>query len=192
MLQRKRWIIGLVATVGALLTGGMVLAQDAGPVRAKPDVEVPAATRADISSDDMVKQVTDYRAKMDEMLRHIIQLQDQAKRQKDVIKLNCVNDKELQIKAVLNIADEANTNLVTAIARGDEADRYHQFGRITLAYQESQRIAAEAEQCVGEDLTYLGKTSVTVEEPTVPEDPTQFGEPGFPVVDPLPVGSPMS
>ncbi len=192
MLRRKRLVLGLVATVGALLTGGIVLAQDAGPVPAKPDVEVPAATRAEISANDMVKQVTEYRSKMEEMLKHIVQLQDQAKRQKDVIKLNCVNDKELQLKAVLNIADEANTNLVTAIARGDEADRYHQFGRITLAYQEAQRIAAEAEQCVGEDLTYLGKTTVSVEEPRIPEDPTVYGEPTFPVVDPLPVGSPKS
>ncbi|HKA86232.1 MAG TPA: hypothetical protein VKE22_01155 [Haliangiales bacterium] len=190
--MRTRLTFGLVATVGALLTGGIVLAQDAGPVPAKPDVEVPGATRAEISPSDMVKQVADYKTRMEEMLKHIVQLQDQAKRLKDVIKLNCINDKELQLKAVLNIADQANTNLVTAIARGDEADRYHQFGRITLAYQESQRISAEAEQCVGEELTYLGKTTVTVEEPRIPEDPTVFGEPGFPVVDPLPVGSPKS
>jgi hypothetical protein len=192
MLKRKHLVFGLVASVGAVLTGGIVLAQDAGPPPARPDVEMPAATRAEISANDMVKQVADYRAKMEEMLKHIVQLQDQAKRQKDVIKLNCVNDKELQIKAVLNIADEANTNLVTAIARGDEMDRYHQYGRITLAYQESQRIAAEAEQCVGEDLTYLGKTTVSVEEPPVPEDPTILSEPNFPVVDPLPVGSPTN
>src|SRR5262245_16721187 len=194
MHRWKRRLVGLALNVFAMLAGGLVLAQDAGPPPAQPpaDVNVPLAKRAEISPNDMVRQVAEYRSKMEDMLKHIVQLQDQAKRQKDVIKLNCVNDKELQLKAVLNIADEANNNLVTAIARGDEADRYHQFGRITLAFQESQRVASEADQCVGEDLTFLGQTTVTVEEPRIPEDPTVLDEPPFPVVDPLPVGSPKA
>jgi len=66
-MVRTRLTFGLVATVGALLTGGIVLAQDAGPVPAKPDVEVPGATRAEISPSDMVKQVADYKTRMEEM-----------------------------------------------------------------------------------------------------------------------------
>ena len=148
--------------------------------------------RANISVADMTQQASDYIGKMNEVLKRIVQLQEVARRQKDVIRLNCVNDKLLQLKQLLNIADVANNNMSEAIARGDEDARYHEFGRITIAYQQSQVLSTEAENCIGEDLTFLGPTTVTVEEPNVPEDPTVQQGPDFPVVQPLPVASPQS
>jgi len=154
-------------------------------------VEIPLRARANISVPDMVQQAKDYIAKMNDTLKRMVQLQDIARRQKDVIRLNCVNDKLLQLKQLMNIADQANNNMQEAIARGDEHARYHEFGRITVTYQQAQVLSAEAENCIGEDLTFLGPTTVTVEEPNIPEDPTLQQGPDFPVVQPLPVASPM-
>jgi hypothetical protein len=120
------------------------------------------------------------------------QLQEVARKEKDVIKLNCVNDKLLQLKQLMNIADQARTNLEEAIARKDEEARYHEFGRITIASQQAQVLGSEAENCVGEDLTFLGPTQVIVDEPELPDDPTVPVGPDFPIVEPLPVASPQA
>ena len=174
--------------------GGLVLAQEAQPPPEKPpaEVDVPLRARAEISVEEMLAQVGKYQEKLNETLRRMVQLQEVARKEKDVIKLNCVNDKLAQLKQLMNIADQARTNLEEAIARKDEEARYHEFGRITIASQQAQVLGSEAENCVGEDLTFLGPTQVIVDEPELPDDPTVPVGPDFPIVEPLPVASPQA
>ncbi|MBI4508401.1 MAG: hypothetical protein HY698_02115 [Deltaproteobacteria bacterium] len=139
----------------------------------------------------MVKQVADYAQKMQGILKRVVQLQEVARRQKDVIKLNCVNDKHLQIKQLMNIADGASTNLQEAIARNDDDAREHEFHRIQITSEQVTVLATEAENCIGEDFTFFGDTQVTVEQPEEPEDPTQAADPGVPDIEPIPVASPF-
>jgi hypothetical protein len=162
------------------------------PGATSPDIDIPLRARAQISVEDMRAQVAKLQQQLDEVLRRVVQLQDVARRNKDVIRLNCVNDKLLQVKQLMNIADQARNNLEEAIARGDEEGRYHEFGRVTIVAQQGQTLSGEAENCVGEDLSYLGQTLVTVEEPELPDDPTVVDGPDFPIVEPLPVASPQS
>jgi hypothetical protein len=177
--------------------GGMVLAQPgpgtqpASQPATDHEIEVPMKARATISVNDMTQQANSYIAKMGEILKRLVQLQDIARREKDVIKLNCVNDKILQLKTLQNIADLANNNMQEAIARGDEDERYHEFGRVTIAYQQAQALSGEAANCIGEELAFLGPTQVTAFEPNEPENPTLVPGPEFPVVQPLPVASPL-
>jgi hypothetical protein len=218
--QRKDLVLAAVAAA-SLAASGLVMAQGAPGAPAKPaaapgtpaapapapgpaapepehvppapgNVDLPIRARANIPIPAMTQQTTDYIAKMNDTLKRLVQLQEIARRQKDVIKLNCVNDKLLQHKQLLNIADQAQTNMQEAIARGDEDARYHEFGRVTIAYQQSQALSTDAENCIGEDLTFLGPTTVTVEEPAIPEDNTAPQGPDYPVVQPLPVASPIA
>src|SRR5438045_7513795 len=99
----------------------------------------------------MTQQANDYQAKMNDILKRMVQLQEIARRQKDVIRLNCVNDKLLQLKQLQNIGDQAHNNMQEAIVRGDEDARYHEFGRITIAYQQAQVLSSEADNCIGEE-----------------------------------------
>ena len=90
------------------------------------------------------------------------------------------------------LADTAQQNLQDAIARNDEEARYHEFGRLTIIHQQAGALASEAENCVGEDLTFLGPTEVLVTEPELPDNPTLVTGPDFPIVEPLPVASPQA
>jgi hypothetical protein len=175
--------------------GGSVLAQDAGtPPPAEPprtDLDVPMRARANVSATDMTRQVETYFKRMDEILRHIVQLQEVARREKDVIKLNCVNDKLLQIKQLVNIGEANKTNLDEAIARDDESGRYDFYSNITIANDQVSTLGAEAEQCIGQDLSFLGPTDTTVEGGNEPDDPTVSEEPDFPEVEQPPVASPF-
>lgn len=189
-MSRVRKVFAVVVLSVGVSVGGVVIAQPE-PDDHTAEADVSMKKRANISPRDMVNQAADYLEKMKETLRHVVGLQEVARRGKDVIKLNCVNDKLLQVKQLMNIAEAANTNLSEAIARNDEEGRYHEFGRITIAQQQVAVLGTEAENCIGEDLSFLGPTEVTVDAPEEPEDPTVSPDPTFPIVEPLPVASPF-
>jgi hypothetical protein len=189
----RRALAGVAIACGISFVGGYVLAQNAPPPGDAPaDVDVPMKKRANISPGDMMKQADQYQLRMQEVFRRVVQLQEVARKQKDVIKLNCVNDKLLQVKQLMNISDSAKTNLQEAITRGDEEGRYHEFSRITIADQQISILGTEAENCIGEDLSFLGPTEVIVEEPEEPDDPTRPQDPLIPEVEPPPVASPFA
>jgi hypothetical protein len=166
--------IAVAAVVSAVLMGGPRLyAQDTGGTPdTPPDVAVSTDNQVELSAQEMIAQAEKLKARMQEHLKRAVVLQQIARKQKDVIKLNCVNDKLLQIKQLMNIGDTAQTNMHEAIAQNDDAGRYHEYGKIVIAEQQVSVLAGEAEACIGEELVFLGPTEVTVEEPEMPDDPT--------------------
>ncbi len=192
--MRKVFLSSALAAVvglGLVGPGGLGRAQTppaSRPAGAAPGPGVQLEKREEISTGDMTERVRKRVERMNESLKHVVGLQEIARKQKDVIKLNCVNDKLLQVKQLLNIADAASTNMQEAIARQDDDGRYHEFGRVEIAAQQSQALGTESENCIGEELTFLGPTQVSVEEPELPSD-VDHG-PLFPPVEPLPVASP--
>jgi hypothetical protein len=113
--------------------------------------------------------------------RHIQHLQQIARKEKDVIKLNCVNDKLVQVKPQMNIADTAEAELESA----READRVAIFEGISVAAESVHRLREEADQCIGEPTSTGGETSNSFTGPTMPDDPskgftgTQIEPPGY-------------
>ena len=211
----RKWL-GAGIVVGALAVGGgLGLAQTpdsppgdpaaqpgAGatpaPAPAEKTADTPDDTiqqgmtkRAEMSSQQMITNAEGILVKMRDVLKRVVQLQGIARKQKDVIKLNCVNDKLLQVKQLVNIGESNKTNLDEAIALDDESGRYDFYSNITIANDQVQTLGAEAEQCIGQDLSFLGPTETTVEGGNEPDDPTQLGEPEFPSVEPVPVSSPF-
>lgn len=97
------------------------------------------------------------------ILKRVLDLQQAARKSNDVIKLNCVNDKLLQLKQLLNIAETGRTNLTEAIAAQNAAEQAHQHNQIKVAGEKGGVLRDEAEECIGEELSFLGDTEVTVE-----------------------------
>lgn len=105
--------------------------------------------------------------------RHVQYLQQVARKEKDVIKLNCVNDKLVQIKPQLNLADSAESGLDGAA----DAARMAAFDSVAQAAENVRRLREEADQCIGESITQGGgESSNSFTGPTAPDDPTKgFG-----------------
>lgn len=101
--------------------------------------------------------------------RHVQHLQQIARKEKDVIKLNCVNDKLVQVKPQMNIADSAELELESA----RDADRMAVFDSIAQAAENVRRLREEADQCIGEPITSGGDTSNSFSGPTMRDDPTK-------------------
>jgi len=184
-----------------LLLAGTVFAQPAPPAQPAGGATPPAATgpeaggvdlsvkqQPNLTPQDMQNQGREYFRTMNETLKHIQTLQDTARRHKDIIKLNCVTDKLVQAKVNINISEQAMNSMQESIARGDEGGRTHEFTRLTIVNQKVTMLGAEAENCIGEDLSFVGATKVDVEiDPNIPQnDPTQPPIPGTDMTRPPP------
>ena len=101
--------------------------------------------------------------------RHIQHLQQIARKQKDVIKLNCVNDKLVQVKPQMNIADRGESDLETA----NDSNRMGLFDAVQQAADAVRRLREEADQCIGEPIQTGGDSSNSFTGPNAPDDPTK-------------------
>jgi hypothetical protein len=101
--------------------------------------------------------------------RHVQHLQLIARKEKDVIKLNCVNDKLVQLKPQMNIADSAEAELESA----KDSDRVALFDGIAQAADNVRRLREEADQCIGEPVGTGGESSNSFTGPKEQDDPTR-------------------
>ncbi len=174
--------------LGLLFAATTVLAQPAG----SPDAEVGFRKGSQLSSTEQLTQAEAYLQKMRQTLEHVNKIADQARKEKDIIKLNCVNDKLIQIKGNLNLGEQTRDALKLASARADDGNRNHEFAKLTITYQKVTVLGQEAEACIGEEISYVGATRVDIDvDKDIPDDdPTVRPPPPLPVVRP-PIASPF-
>jgi hypothetical protein len=128
-----------------------------------------------ISLADLQIRVRHLHAQTRADARHVQHLQLMARREKDVIKLNCVNDKLVQLKPHMNIADLAEAELESA----KDSDRATIFDSISQSADNVRKLREEADQCIGEPIS-TAESSNSFSGPGAQDDPTKggFGEPG--------------
>jgi len=128
-----------------------------------------------LSGAEQIDTAGRYVARMKEIQVRVNQLAAQARKRKDIIQLNCINDKLQQLKGNLAVAEQSLATLAKQSTQADEAARNHEFAKTSLTHQKALVLAQEAETCIGEELRYAGATEVDVTvDPNVPqEDPTE-------------------
>ena len=135
----------------------------------------------DAGTDEAMVRGQQLRNEMLEDGHHVQHLQALARREKDVIKLNCVNDKLVQIRPLLNIGDRAQADIAAGQAGG--------MAELTNARQTVHRLREAADQCIGEPS--LGNESInTYTHPPI-FDPTAT-DPWGPTFEPPGYASPMN
>ncbi len=173
----RRWTVAF-APFAVLIGTGAFAANDGRTTAA----DVGFSKQANLSPQETLSQSKEYVNKMQERLRKVVQLQEIAKRQKDIIKLNCVNDKLLQLKGHLAVNDQAMNNMNEAIGKGDEITRQHEFTRITILFEKVDVLGTEAENCIGDSEIYVGNARVDVEiDPSIPQ--VDVTDPGYPTLN---------
>lgn len=140
----------------------------------------PTGVNVNMSFEEMQARANVIHEQIIADMRHVQHLQAVARKEKDVIKLNCVNDKLVQIKPQMNIADNAKVQLEISTPGGD---RLTVFTEVTQAGDNIRRLREESDQCIGEPL--LGsESSNSFTKPDVPYDPTTASPWGNPVEPP--------
>jgi hypothetical protein len=113
----------------------------------------------------LMKKATDHVGKVKAAMKQVLGRVEEARNEKDIVKLNCVNEKLAQIKQILNVAEGAEIALQEAVAKGD-AGADAEYSKIAIARGKADQLRAEAEECIGQ-LAFVvdEKTSVEVQQP---------------------------
>jgi hypothetical protein len=169
-----------------ILSGALLLAAGGIAYTAEGDAPSPLAFTKDASSlsgAEQLKQAAIFMEKIKEALTRVNALAEEARKEKDVIRLNCVNEKLIGIRGMLSVAEASYAELSEAVARDDKDERTYVYTKVLIAHTKVAELRAEAESCAGEVTVYFGDTVLEpYVDPDVPEeDPT---EPGLPE-DPL-------
>jgi ribosomal protein L9 len=124
-----------------------------------------APNAARTSDSDKLEAAADNLARMKAALKQVLGRAEQARNEKDVVKLNCVNEKLTQIKALIKVAEQSDITLHESVASKDIAGEAA-FSKIAIARTKVDGLRSESEQCIGQ-LAYMvdEKTTVEVEQP---------------------------
>lgn len=133
-----------------------------------PTAPPPAAPT--LSVDDMRKGAETIEAELEDTNHYVLHLREVAKEKKDVIKLNCVNDRLIQLKAQRNIADNVNGQLQTALSVNSD-ERNQLYLQLTDVRNAVKDLREQANACIGEAELYKQESGVEVQHPELPEDP---------------------
>lgn len=146
-----------------------------------------AADASKVPDPEKVKTSADSVTRMRSALKDVLTKLEEARNTRDVVKLNCVNEKLTQIKGLLRISEQSDVALQEAVARRETATAEHEFTKVTIARSKVDQLRAEAEQCIGQ-LAFRTDENLSVEvdvpDYLPPGDPTTMPAP--PAIDTRP------
>jgi hypothetical protein len=164
------FVVAMMGDVSAQGTAAGVGAREAarddgGGAQAAPD----KLTRKQKISwvEERVGEAYQVRSRVQSML-------DQARKEKDTIKISCLADKLTQLEVNLQGIEERRSAFDEALSGGDEANIEQQFTVLQIYLSRIQSLMAESENCVGEGDVVVGEseTTVTIDEDITVDDPS--------------------
>ncbi len=97
-------------------------------------------------------------------------LQTVRDKERDILKINCINEKHAAIKGFLKVSEQSYIELKSAVDKGDGGSADHHYTLIAVAGQKVRSLAEEARLCTGEERRYGGKPKVKVSLPNDGDD----------------------
>lgn len=154
----------------ATFVTGTLLAQPAP----NPPAPTPASDDAQpegpqLTTEQMTIRANELARESENDHRLVVGLQIKARREKDVIKLTCINEKLLQIKALRNMIESVLGVFITAPAR----DSFDQLS----SHASEVRVLREAAQACAGEIELFTDSANNYTAPDIPDDPT---DPLFP------------
>jgi len=168
---------------------GAALAQPAGAATGTgSNAQLEFERHPQLSTQEELAQAELILSRLDQAAGTVRRQLDTARQGRDVVKSLCLSDKLSQIDVAGRSARERQAALQSAAQRNDGELSNHEFAILTVLRQRTEQLGAEANQCIGEEVAFVGQTLVVMTtEPNLPsaEDTT-----GFPPVLPLIVTAP--
>ena len=178
MTSRKRTGVGALLAGMLVIAGlGLAVAQDRGEGEGDgqtgDNAELPVVRRANLSGPEQIAEGERIETRGTQISRRVAAMLDEARRERDIIRITCLNDKLTQVNANLRTVDQRLTALHDAVRGSDDSRRNHEFTVLTVLGQKFGILEQEANQCVGQDIYETGTTRVitTIDPRTPVEDP---------------------
>ena len=144
----------LVAAIGCVLLSAPAKAQNRSP----------ASAVGSLTDAQKLERSAEQLERMKSSLRTVLSRVEEARSEKDVVKLNCVNEKLTQVKGLIKVAEQADIALHESLAAKDPAADA-EFTKIGIAKSKVDALKGDADQCIGQ-LAYIVDEKTTVEVQT--------------------------
>ena len=148
------------------LCGVMVFLVAAGQLGAQPAPTDPKPAARTLSEAEMIARAEALATEVRLSLVHVQQIQTEARTQQDIIKLSCVNDRFVMLKAEANLFDTERADLTGTDASATR-DRFRSIEERAVKIQELRQ---QADACVGKVELNVADSSFT--SPVIIDDPT--------------------
>lgn len=99
---------------------------------------------------EKIRRSAESLQKMRDALKDVLGKLEEARNSRDVVKLNCVNEKLTQVKGLLRISELADVAMQEAIAKKEDSGALHEYTKTSIAVTKVTQLRAEAEQCLGQ------------------------------------------
>lgn len=165
-LKSSAWVLALTAAVG------VAAAQTTTPPAA-PAPEV----RRDVPStpQQMLADARGFVPAMDRLASVVRRQLAEARDNRDVVRVLCLNDKLNQIDLAIRTANDRVDALNAAVTENDAVRAKHEFTVVQVLRERVTALGSEANQCVGEETGMVGEARVRVDiDPSVADvDPSE-------------------
>jgi hypothetical protein len=169
-----------IALTALLLSAATAVAQP--PAGSPAPATAPATLKgsasenyAEVPDREKSQRSSEALSRMRNVLKDVLVKLEEARDTRDVVKLNCVNEKLTQIKGLLRISEQADVQLQEALSRAEKAASDHEFTKVMIARQKVEQLRGESEECIGQ-LAFRTDENMTVEvqiPEDLPTDPTR-------------------
>ncbi len=173
-----RWVLP-VAVLAYLVSAEAGAGAQTAPAAAAPPGDATGQVgfqrKTSLTPDEQLAESAKHLGRMEQAAAGVRKMLEEARKQRDVVKTLCLNDKLSQVDVAIRSGRDRRTQLTAAVARKDAELANHEFTILTVLRQRSEQLVAEANQCIGEEAAFVGdtRTKVTI-DPSIPPDETPY------------------
>ena len=172
-----KWLF-VVGTFAYVASAGAQTPPPAAPAPAAgagSDAQVGFQRKTQLTPQEQVVESQKHLARMEAAGAGVRKMLEEARKQRDVVKTLCLNDKLSQIDVAIRSGRDRRQQLQAAVGRNDVELSNHEFTILTVLRQRVEQLVAEANQCIGEESAFIGDTKTTVViDPGIAPDETPY------------------
>jgi hypothetical protein len=151
-----------------------------------------AQGEAPLSPEEMLAKAKQFVAGIEQSSASISRQLQAARKERDVVRVLCLNDKLNQVDVALGSAQDRLGSLRTAAARSDGDRSRHEYTVLEVLNDRVRVLVNESNQCVGEETGFIGEAEVSVSvDPNLPNADTSFNSTASTPPPPPDISSPV-
>ena len=171
-MRRWTWFAMCLVLAG----GGLAYAQGGGGTHegdthtgSTEDASTGVTRRADLTPPEQLAEAERVQTAARTLSTRVMSMLDEARREGDVVRVTCLDDKLTQINAHSRTLEERVTSLQEATTTADGDRRNHEFTVISVLGQNFGQLERDANECIGQSMFETGTTRVVTEiDPNTP------------------------
>jgi hypothetical protein len=155
----------MAALLGSVAVGGALAQPATVSVQGETQGELGVQKKAAVTPEEQMQQADSIARRATQLGERLTRMLDEARREKDILRANCVNRKLTEVNANARNVEQRSKALKDAAAGGDEGRRNHEYTVLTVLSAKLDSLNQEASQCLGESVYEPGASQVITTVP---------------------------